>query len=494
MSRRVNTGVRAFGAALFAAAAWLSVPVMAQAQTTVVLDSPGAESVDTMIQGGSSASANFDGDPLATRASDDAEYERRVLLKFDTQTRIPAKAPITSAKLTLTVKGGNSETRKLAAYRLVYSFEDDVATWKTRKRGHKWKASGGDFGGKYAEATVTAAAGSKVTFDVTRLVQEIVNSKYESSRWTRIAVLDPGSTSRDSYREYYPSETGDASVRPTLTVVYGGSAPVPPRADQVEEEEAAPAPSSGSTSTLRVLHWNLHHGNDPNNRWAFPLQMEVIRKANPDVISLNEVEKFNSSYGNIDQAAEIAEYLKAKTGKTWYQYMRVGSGSSKGIGNAVLSRFPITSTSYCQLSGSRNAVHMGVVVNGRTLNLWSTHLAVESGSYRLAEANALVACMGNYAQQRVVAGDFNAQAGSTELRVMTSDYVDVWAKAKSMGATTNYSGNCDGCTRNSRIDYVFTSKDASSLVLKSAQIIDSRDSSGKMPSDHKPMLTVYSVK
>jgi endonuclease/exonuclease/phosphatase family metal-dependent hydrolase len=243
-----------------------------------------------------------------------------------------------------------------------------------------------------------------------------------------------------------------------------------------------------------VLHWNLHHGNDPYNRWAFPRQMEVIYKANADVISLNEVEKFNSSYGDIDQAAEIVKYLKAKTGKAWYHYMRVGSGSSTGIGNAVISRFPITSTSHCQLSGSRNAVQMGVTVNGRTLNLWSTHLAVESGSYRRAEAKALVACMNNFSQQRVVAGDFNAQAGSTELDVMTEDYVDMWAKAKSMRATGNYSGNCDGCTRNSRIDYMFASKEATHLVLKSAQIMDTRNAGGTMASDHKPMLVTYTVK
>ena len=260
----------------------------------------------------------------------------------------------------------------------------------------------------------------------------------------------------------------------------------------------APGPPSAATAatptTIRVLHWNLHHGNDPNNKWAFTRQLEVISNAKPDVISLNEVEKFNSSYGNIDQAAKIAEHMTAKTGTTWYQYMVVASGAAKGIGNAVISRFPLNDGNVCQLSSTRNAVRASMTVNGRTINLWSTHLAVESGSYRVAEVNKLLPCMSSFAEQRVVAGDFNAAVTTTEIKTMLADYVDAWPSAKTLGATANYSGNCDGCTRNSRIDYMFISKQATALVLKKAEVIDTRNASGVMPSDHKPMIVTFEVK
>jgi endonuclease/exonuclease/phosphatase family metal-dependent hydrolase len=255
-----------------------------------------------------------------------------------------------------------------------------------------------------------------------------------------------------------------------------------------------PPPVPTTAARIRVMHWNLHHGNDPNDKWAFPRQLDVIANAKPDVISLNEVEKLNSSYGNIDQAAEIAKHLANKTGQTWYQYMVVGSGASKGIGNAIISRFPLSAGSVCQLSSSRNAVRATMTINGRTVNLWSTHLAVESGSYRVNEVNILLPCMAGYSQQRIVAGDFNASTSSTEIDLMTASYVDGWAKAKSLGVTANYAGNCDGCTRNSRIDYLFVSKDAANLVLKSAEIIDTRDAKGVMPSDHKPMVATFEVK
>jgi endonuclease/exonuclease/phosphatase family metal-dependent hydrolase len=139
-------------------------------------------------------------------------------------------------------------------------------------------------------------------------------------------------------------------------------------------------------------------------------------------------------------------------------------------------------------------VHIGVVVNGRTVNVWSAHLAVESGSSRVREARALLRCADDFSEQRLVAGDFNANTGRTEINTMLAHYTDTWAKAKSLGVSVNYSGNCDGCTRRSRIDYVFTSKSASKLALKLAQMIDTRDSRGTMASDHKPMVAVFEVK
>jgi endonuclease/exonuclease/phosphatase family metal-dependent hydrolase/regulation of enolase protein 1 (concanavalin A-like superfamily) len=297
-----------------------------------------------------------------------------------------------------------------------------------------------------------------------------------------------------------PEVAAAPTPRPPTPV---GPAPVPP--EPVRPEPPSPeadAKDTGATdeadllgpSTLRVLHWNLYHGQDANKKYALARQMEVIAAAKADVISLNEVEKLNASYGNVDQAAAIATYLTAKTGTTWYPYMVVGSGASKGIGNAIISRFPLHGTSVCQLSRSRNAVQASMTIHGRTVNLWSTHLAVESGRDRVDEVNALQACMSNYAEQRVVAGDFNASTSTTELKDMIAGHTDGWAQAKSLGVTVNYSGNCDGCTRNSRIDYLFISKQATALVLTKAEIIDTRNAKGVMASDHKPLVVTFDVK
>ena len=86
MSRRVALRVPVYLAALFLCAVFQ--PLAADAQTTVVLDAPDSEVVDTTIRGGSYAGKVLENEPLSTRASDNLEYERRALLKFDTENSI----------------------------------------------------------------------------------------------------------------------------------------------------------------------------------------------------------------------------------------------------------------------------------------------------------------------------------------------------------------------------------------------------------------------
>ena len=50
-----------------------------------------------------------------------------------------------------------------------------------------------------------------------------------------------------------------------------------------------------------------------------------------------------------------------------------------------------------------------------------------------------------------------------------------------------------GNTRNSRIES-FYSKGATRLKLKEARVFDTRNSSGVMPSDHRPVIATFEVK
>ena len=77
---------------------------------------------------------------------------------------------------------------------------------------------------------------------------------------------------------------------------------------------------------------------------------------------------------------------------------------------------------------------------------------------------------------------------------MIKTYVDSWAQAQADGTAVAYPGNTAGNTRNSRIDYIYYSKGATVLQLKSSQVFDVRDSNGVMPSDHRPVMSVFTVK
>lgn len=240
--------------------------------------------------------------------------------------------------------------------------------------------------------------------------------------------------------------------------------------------------SGGSSGgSLRVLHWNVHHliGTDGVfDPWRIANWIAYMR---PDIISLNEVD--DSWY-----ADQIISAIQSMTGTSW-------NTAFSGWGNLILTKLPAYATSVCTFNpgAGRKAAHLSTWYNGRPINIWSAHLGTESSSTRLYEVYALQSCAAQWGDVAIIAGDFNMQQSSSEYAAAISGYHDAWGAARSAGTTINYSGNCDGCTRNSRIDFVFTSKDAPWLVLKAVEIFDTRNAKGVMASDHKPMLVVYEV-
>ena len=255
------------------------------------------------------------------------------------------------------------------------------------------------------------------------------------------------------------------------------AAPAPAPAP-APEPPPAPTPSG---SHLRVLHWNTQHLRGGDGIYNPARAAYWIAATQPDIVSLNEIDE----QWMVD---DITSALIAATGVHW-------NYTFSGWGNLILTKLPIHASSVCSFNpGARRvAAHMSTVFNGRSINLYSAHLATDSTSTRIYEVYNLQSCASGWGEARLMAGDFNMQPYSAEYNVAVSAYSDAWLTAKSMGTAYNYDGNCDGCTRNSRIDYIFQSYGAWFMSVASAQIIDTRDGWGTMASDHKPMLVVYSV-
>ena len=466
-------------AGLVCAATWaaLSWNAAASAQTTVTLDQPKTEVVYATVRGGSYANTNLS-TLLATRASDDLQYERRALLKFDTQNTIPSGSAVSSALLTVTVKNGSADaSRRIAAYQVKTSWAETEVTWNVRRTSTAWTSAGGDLGSQIAVQTVGNTAGTKVTFDITSLVKAAVSGQLGSSRYTRIALVDLDGSTADSYREYYTPSDSNTSNRPVLKVTYGGTT-----------STTTTTTTTSSSGTLRVLHWNTHHGGVRTDGVYDPYRLiKYAASYKPDVVSFNEVERYNGK----DQPALFLSLMKQYTGQMWYAKYSTGDGAYYGIGNLVLSRYPFVATATNILVYTRAAVDVTVSAGGHTINFTSTHLDNDSTSQRLAQISELVSWEKSLAQQRIIAGDFNAWPGSTENSTMKQTYYDSWAVAKANGTAIAYPGNEEGNTRNSRIDYIYYSHGATGLALKSMQIFDTRDSNGVRPSDHRPILAIY---
>jgi endonuclease/exonuclease/phosphatase family metal-dependent hydrolase len=115
-----------------------------------------------------------------------------------------------------------------------------------------------------------------------------------------------------------------------------------------------------------------------------------------------------------------------------------------------------------------------------------------------------------FAEPRIVVGDFNAGPDLSEAIHMAEQYYDSWVEAMNIGTAVAYPDNpvyLHTRTRRGRIDYVWTSRGAGNLVIKSTQIPDVRDLSnpnvvetlgtlddkGVRPSDHNPMIAIVEL-
>jgi endonuclease/exonuclease/phosphatase family metal-dependent hydrolase len=449
------------------------------AAQTIVLNQPAPQVTDTTLRAGAYANTNYDTQPLVTRRSTDPDFERRAILKFDTQNTIPQGARIASATLTLTVRSGlgtAGETRPIQVFRVTQAFQASDATWIRRQYSENWSTPGGDVDVQYGAGYPSNVAGARVTFDITSLVQRTVNGDF-GSRYTRILLADAGAAVKESYREYYQSEDGTASRRPTLTVVLGTTTSSPPPT------------SSPSTSTIKVLHWNIAQGHDPTGEANIDRIAGFIASKRPDVVSLNEAMKYSSTSSHCQQ---IADRLRALTGQTWRYHWVQKWGAATGEGEAIMTRLDIDATDDYLLSVQRSVAMLRVNVNGRNVSLFSTHLDHQSSSTRLTQVRQLVSWASGQPEQRIVAGDFNSWPGTTEINEMARTYNDGWAVARSAGTAYSFSGNPDGNTRNSRIDYVWSSRGATALRVVRAEVFNASDSQGRM-SDHNPLMVTYQV-
>jgi endonuclease/exonuclease/phosphatase family metal-dependent hydrolase len=135
-------------------------------------------------------------------------------------------------------------------------------------------------------------------------------------------------------------------------------------------------------------------------------------------------------------------------------------------------------------------VRTGIVVNGRTINVFSTHVDYYNSSYRTTQTNQAKNWMDNFSAPRIMMGDFNTTPGTGDYKIMAYVYGDAWAVAKSKGTASNFKSN-EGTRGASRFDYVYFSK-SSPLSVKSVNVPNTWQN-GAYPSDHDPVVAVFQV-
>ena len=274
---------------------------------------------------------------------------------------------------------------------------------------------------------------------------------------------------------------------------------------------AAPAPQDPArTGDLRVMTYNIKHGQTnaecspataspgepPHADCNLDLQaaVAVIREHDPDVVGLQEIDRFWARSGYQDTPA----LLKAALGLAHACYAAnldhpadVHADRPHQYGTLVLSRHPIVSCATTPLprigEHEQRGLTLAVVdVHGVAVRVYNTHLHTTETDRRLQTAAIAQVLDATGPGPRLLIGDLNARPAAAELQPLLERLTDAWAQG---GVRT--ADNPDGLTSParlvgapaSRIDYVLASR---SIAVRSASVpIDAKT---RLAADHYPIV------
>jgi len=224
------------------------------------------------------------------------------------------------------------------------------------------------------------------------------------------------------------------------------------------------------------------------------MEGESVNIKSPDVIAIQEGDKYNSDTGNVYQPEWLAKELGL--------FFSPPPCEKNYHRNAILSKYPIIDYASHSISYSgglsRGILEVVIEINDVPWHFFSTHL-----SYRLTDelpfpipnlerekqAKEILDIIRNITGPIVLMGDFNARPESREIGMITEEFIDAFAM---MGVGDGYTvpawyaellGRC-GTWLKRRIDYIFVSP---GIEVISCHVVQWANSS-----DHFPLVATLS--
>tara|TARA_R110002126_G_scaffold12416_9_gene54014 strand:+ start:4197 stop:5024 length:828 start_codon:yes stop_codon:yes gene_type:complete len=234
------------------------------------------------------------------------------------------------------------------------------------------------------------------------------------------------------------------------------------------------ASSPDDSLELTVLSYNIKRGYGNDGVTDLTRAAELIRRLDPDLVALQEIDNGCTRSGGIDQMAELEKLtgMHAAFG-AFMPYQ----GGEYGMG--LLSRYPILeSTNHVLPEGAEPRTALDARVQlpcGDQLLLCGVHFYA-SEAERLAQAQALADVYAGCSLPMIVAGDFNSEPGSVVLDVIENH----WTNADKGEDRFTFSSTAP----TSEIDFILY-RPADRFEVVSIDVLDE-----PLISDHRPVLMV----
>lgn len=232
---------------------------------------------------------------------------------------------------------------------------------------------------------------------------------------------------------------------------------------------------------LKVMTYNIHHGNPPAKEGIIDLQAiaDVIKSQSPDLVALQELDVLTQRGGQVDQVKKLAEL----TGM--YSFFSKGIDFEGGeYGVAILSRFKINGTERFLLPSQEGvkaeqrslAVVNVTLPNGKSMDFACTHLDLKN-EHRMLQVAEINKILGERKGEVILAGDLNLTSDTPAMGILETRF--------SRSCTENCDPTIPEVNPTKEIDFILLKK-GSSMKVSGHQVLQNI-----IASDHLPVVATY---
>lgn len=229
---------------------------------------------------------------------------------------------------------------------------------------------------------------------------------------------------------------GTGSGSPTDLPTDPSSGPASPAPTVVPGGTLSPCPRSGEAHEVTVATFNIHGGLGGGGLHLDRIA-EEIAAVDPDVVLLQEVDRFRARTGGVDEAQILARQLGMQQvfASNVARAAERAGGPQQEYGTAVLSRLPVTGWRHLLLPNQPGREQRGLQqvrlrVGSQTISVYNTHLDHTTPTLRQAQMRLVRDVIATDPEPAILGGDFNATPDSAALALALdpehSDLRDPW--------------------------------------------------------------------
>ena len=237
-----------------------------------------------------------------------------------------------------------------------------------------------------------------------------------------------------------------------------------------------------STKIVRVLTFNILHGANTNGEFNLDVIAKVIQDANADYVALQEVDNKTNRAKKYDLVTELG--WRTKLNPLFGKAMEYDGGE---YGEGILSRTTFLNTRnvalpYYDNHEPRAALEITTILPSKdTISFIGTHLDhLNDEKDRVVQAKKINEVFSENRYPTILAGDLNAEPGSTPIRILE----EIWTASYDK-KNVEYTHSSENSTK--KIDYVLFYPKNRWRVLETKVIQDT------IASDHCAYLVVLEL-